>query len=138
MSENGQVPAKEKPWQELEEDRRQADATGLGLKVTHDGKVYQFHFGELCGLDALELRRQAGYTTSELFRTASQGFADVDTVAVIVWLSRRLAGDVVPFETVARAVKWQARMVVDLADPVPVAPATVSDAATGEADRPQA
>jgi hypothetical protein len=137
VSDNGQqAPPKEKPWQELEEDARQADATGIGLKVTWEGTTYQFHFGELSAFDAAELRRQTGLTTSMLYLQAADS-VDIDTVAAIIWLSRRLAGDTVSYAQVASAVKWQARMTVELADPVPVAPAPVTGE-TGEAEHPQA
>lgn len=132
------APPKEKPYQELDEDARKAAAVEHGLKVTWEGKVYQVHFGELSGLDALELRRQTGYTTSELWRTTLMGFIDADTMAIIVWLARRLAGDVVPFVDVATKVKWQAEMLVDLADRTPEAPPPVTDEKTGEAAYPQA
>jgi hypothetical protein len=136
---NGQVAAKEKPWQELEEDKRKSDATDVGIKVTYEGTAYEIHFGELSGLDVRELRRQTGYTTFALLQTVFDGDTDLDIFAAIVWLARRLAGEPVTYEVVAGGMKWGAAdKVLRFMDAVPEAPATVSDAVTGEAEHPQA
>lgn len=146
MTSNGQVTAdqpaaKEKPWQELEEDARKAEATDVGVKVTVAGKVYELHFGELTGLDARALRVEVGHTTYGLLNQAlgRDGSPDLDTVAAIVWLARRRAGEVaLSYDEVAASVKWGDGNSLELADPVPDAPPEIRDAATGEAEHPQA
>lgn len=136
---NGQAAAKEKPWQELEEDKRRADATDIGVKVVVDGKVYQVHYGELSGRDARALRMATGYSTHGLLNQAlgRDGEPDLDTAAAVVWLARYRAGEVhLTFDEVLGTIRWDDRPVLDLADAVPEAPPEITDEATGEAVSP--
>lgn len=135
MTDNG-VAAKEKPWTELEEDKRQADATDVGLKVTASGVVYEIHFGELSGLDVLALRKQTGYTTFNLLQMVFDGQTDVDVFAAIVWLARRAAGEQrLRFEDVAATIKWGAKNSIEFVTAIPEAPASVQ--VEGEDPAPQ-
>ena len=136
--------APEKPWQELEEDKRLSDATGVGIKVVEAGKVYQVHLGEMSGLDVAELRAQTGLSTSGLLRQAIND-PDIDTIAAVVWLARWLAGDrpaadrPFSFRDVLAGMKWSVDgRSIEFVPAVPHAPPPVSDVATGEADRPEA
>lgn len=103
---NGAAPAKEKPWQELEADKRKADAAGFGLRATVDGTVYTAYFGELSALDLLELRRQTGFTSNSLLRAWDDDL-DYDVLAVVVWLARRIGGEKrLTYAEVAQHVRW--------------------------------
>lgn len=143
MTGNGQVtePAKEKPWQELEEDARKSKATDVGVKVTIAGTVYEIHFGELTGLDSRALRQATGYSTYSLLNQAlgRDGPPDLDTAAAVAWLVRYRAGETaLTFDEVLASTRWDDAPAIDLADAVPDAPAEIRDAATGEAEHPQA
>lgn len=136
---NGQAPPKEKPWQELEEDQRHADATGIGVKVVVAGRTYQVHFGELTGLDARALRLATGYTTYGLLNQAlgRDGQPDIDTAAAIVWLARRRAGEMtLTYDEVLAGITFGDSPLLDLAEAVPEAPAEIQDDASGEAVSP--
>lgn len=142
MTANGQVtePPKEKPWQELEEDARRAEATGVGVKTVIDGTTYEVHFGELTGLDSRALRAATGYTTYSLLNQALalNGPPDLDTAAAIAWLARYRAGETaLTYDEVLAATRWDSRPAIDLADAVPDAPPEIRDETTGEIEHPQ-
>jgi hypothetical protein len=136
---NGQAPPREKPWQELEEDKRKSDATDVGIRVTYEGTAYEIHFGELSGLDVRELRKQTGYTTFGLLNTVFDGNVDIDVLAAIVWLARRMAGETLAYDVVAGGMKWGAAdKSIEFMEAVPDAPPVVTDVVSGEAEHPQA
>lgn len=120
------APVREKPWQQLEEDKRKAEATDVGVKVTTAGVVYEIHFGELSGLDVRALRKQTGYTTFNLLQLVFDGQTDVDVFAAFVWLARRAGGErELTYEDVAGSVRWGEKNTIEFVDAVPDAPPPV-------------
>ena len=63
-----------------------------GLSITVDGRTHTVRMGDLTALDAQALRRECGYSFMGLMR-AFEADPDVDLVAAVVWLARRLEGE---------------------------------------------
>lgn len=133
--------AAEKQWQELEEDARRSAATDVGLKAVVAGKTYEFHFGEMSARDVSALRQQTGYSGLQLLNMLLAA-PDVDVVAAVVWMARRLAGERdLTFDEVADTLMWGSTDTLrwlSKADAVPEAPPEVRDEASGEAVSPPA
>jgi hypothetical protein len=74
------------------EEKRQS---GLdeGLRLTIDGAEYVVRAGDLTALDSRELRRQVGFSFTGLLG-AFQSAPDIDLIAAVVWLARRIRGEV--------------------------------------------
>jgi hypothetical protein len=135
---NGQPTAKEKPWQELEEDKRRSESTDVGLKATVAGRVYEFHFGEMSASDVAVLRQQTGHSGLQLLNLLVHA-PDVDLVAAVVWMARRLAGEKsLTYEQVADTFMWGSADRLEWVEAVPEAPPEVRDKASGEAVSPPA
>lgn len=64
----------------------------VGFKITVDGRVYQVRAGDLNGLDMAAMRREVGMTFGQLSRIPSDEW-DLDIIAAIVWLARRVNGE---------------------------------------------
>lgn len=79
-----------------------------GLMFTLDGKRHELNLEEITGRDAKEFREQTGMA----FRRAVTMFVqspddvDLDTIAGIVWLARRQAGDQVTYDTVLGEINY--------------------------------
>lgn len=74
------------------ESKRNAELD-MGLSISVDGKVYTVRQGDLTSLDTMALRRETGYSFMGLLK-AFQADPDIDLIAALVWLSRRIDGEV--------------------------------------------
>lgn len=82
-------------------EKQRKDALNEGLSVNVDGTVYTVRLGDLKGSDTAALRRSTGYSWMGLMR-AAQLDPDLDVIAALVWMSRRLAGErLLEFDEVA-------------------------------------
>lgn len=72
-----------------------------------NSKAYTMRLSELTAKDSAALRRQTGMSTRLLLSAASTD-PDLDTVAALVWLARRQAGDEVTFDDVAEEIGYDA------------------------------
>jgi len=101
-------------------DRRAAQrqaANGKGIRVTLDGKTYEVWEGDLSAVDISQLRRQAGYSFLGLLNAATTDM-DLDVVAALVWLARRVEGQTnLPFEVVAREVTYDSDLSAEAIEP---------------------
>lgn len=89
-------------------------ALNEGIAVTVDGKLYTVRMGDLSSIDTMALRRATGFSFMGLMR-AAQSDPDIDIVAALVWLSRRVDGEkMLDYETVAADIGYEAD--IDLAD----------------------
>lgn len=96
------------------EQKAKQQALDEGLAIGVNGARYEVRFGDLTAMDVSALRRETGYSWQGLL-TAANEQPDIDVVAVIVWLHRRLAGEkLLPFEAVANELDYS--MDVELLD----------------------
>lgn len=90
------------------------EALNQGLSLTVDGRVYTVRAGDLTGMDAAALRREVGMSFMGLMK-AMQADPDVDLIAALMWLSRRIEGEkLLSYEEVAQEVGYDVE--IDLAD----------------------
>jgi hypothetical protein len=96
--------------------RRNAAASSGGavIALRIDGSVHTVHVGELCALDAKDLRRQSGLSLAATLKAAQED-PDLDVVAALVWLARRQRGEDVTFDDVAGELGYDA--VIEAAEP---------------------
>lgn len=82
------------------------EAAGLTVAVTlADGTAHQVRLGSVTGSDAKLFRAQVG---TGLLEAIAGGALDLDTIAGLVWLSRRRGGErSLPYQTVADTLAWE-------------------------------
>lgn len=89
---NTKRPALARKHTRASEAKRESELN-LGLTITVDGEDYTVRQGDLTSLDVMALRRETGFS----FRSLLESFQrdpDVDLVAILVWLARRIDGEV--------------------------------------------
>lgn len=70
------------------------DALDMGAAFTIDGTEYKITTGDLSALDVRELRKQVGMSFPHLLSILfSDDDSDIDAIAAILWLARRVNGD---------------------------------------------
>lgn len=85
-----------------------------GIAVMLDGVRYAVRMGDLTSIDAAHLRRETGFSFRGLMMAAAKD-PDIDVIAAIVWLARRIDGEaLLSYEDVAGEIGYDAD--VDLAD----------------------
>jgi hypothetical protein len=95
-------------------EAKRDEALNQGLSLTVDGRVYTVRAGDLTGMDAAALRREVGMSFMGLMK-AMQSDPDVDLIAALMWLSRRIEGEkLLSYEEVAQEVGYDVD--IDLAD----------------------
>ena len=110
---NTKRPTLQKRTTRATETARKAELDA-GIAVMVDGTRYAVRMGDLTSMDAANLRRATGFSFRGLMMAASKD-PDIDIVAAIVWLSRRIDGELMlDYETVAQEIGYDAE--VDLAD----------------------
>lgn len=86
-------PAPGRRISKASEAKRNA-ALDLGLTISVEGRRYTVRQGDLSSLDTMALRRETGYSFMGLLK-AFQTDPDIDLIAALVWLSRRIDGEIV-------------------------------------------
>lgn len=109
------------------EEKRDA-ALDEGLRLTIDGQEYVVRAGDLTALDSRELRRQVGMSFTGLM-SAFQSDPDIDLIAAVVWLARRIKGEVVTYEAVAGDMGYDVLDTIEFAE---------ADAEEADASDPEA
>lgn len=88
---NSQRPSLQRKQTPRSEKARKGELEqGVSIKV--DGKTYTVRTGDLTALDAQALRRELGLSFFGLMRALGSD-PDIDLIAGIVWLSRRVNGE---------------------------------------------
>lgn len=96
-----------------------------GCTVWVEGVAYTVRLGDLTSMDAANLRREVGMSFMGLMR-ALQADADIDLIAALVWLRRRMDGEqLLSYQTVAESIGYDAD--IDVTEP------TAEDEDAGEA-----
>lgn len=87
-------------------EEKRTDALDEGIRMRFDGEVYSITAGDLTALDSRALRQQAGITFPKLLEQAAEDF-DLDTLACLIWLARRVNGErTLTFDEVAASVGY--------------------------------
>ena len=73
-------------------EKKRDDENDLGLSIQVDGEVYTVREGDLTSHDIMALRRETGQSFVGLMQ-AFMSSPDIDLVAALVWLSRRIGGE---------------------------------------------
>lgn len=98
-------------------ERKRKAALNEGVSLTVDGVVHTVRTGDLSALDAQALRRECGYSFLGLIRELDKD-ADIDLIAAVVWLARRIKGEVtLSFAEVAADIGYDIE--VDVKEPGP-------------------
>lgn len=91
------------------------DQLDEGVTIVVDGTRYTVRQGDLSALDSMALRRECGYSFVGLMR-ALYVDPDIDLIAAIVWLSRRIDGEVaLPYAAVASELGYDSE--IDVVEP---------------------
>lgn len=95
-------------------EKKRNSMLDTGIQITYLGKVYSVRAGDLTAVDAQALRKELGVSFMGLIR-ALHDDPDIDLVAGVMWLSRRVKGDHIPYEMVAAELGYEAleTMVLD-------------------------
>lgn len=92
-----------------------ANADGLGLQITLDGRTYVVREADLTPHDVRALRKETGFSWAGLGRELQRD-PDIDLIAALVWMARRLAGDEVPYESVLDDLGYDSDLEVKVED----------------------
>jgi hypothetical protein len=68
-------------------------ALDMGAQFTIDGEVYKITTGDLSALDVMALRKQTGKSFPQLLSELFGDDSDIDTIAAVLWLARKVNGD---------------------------------------------
>lgn len=87
-------------------ESKRKDALDEGIRIKIDGEVYAITAGDLTALDARALRNEVGVSFPRLMQQAAEDF-DIDTLAALIWLARRTAGErTLRYEDVAAEIGY--------------------------------
>lgn len=100
--------------------RKSAD--GPGMKIEYDGRTYTVRESDLTPRLVAELRRETGFAGwAGLASEAQRGF-DLDVLAALIWLSRRVSGERVDFGSVLDSMSYQGDLNITVDDPKEASP----------------
>ena len=96
-------------------EKARKEELDLGIAVTVDDRQYTVRAGDLSSLDAMHLRRETGFSFRGLMMAATRD-PDIDIIAAIVWLSRRIDGELLlSYEDVAGEITYDSEF--DIVNP---------------------
>lgn len=87
-----------------------------GMQIDLNGKTYIVRESDLSSRDIAALRRETGFAGwVGLTQEAARGF-DLDVLAALVWLARRVEGQIMPYETVLDEIGYDSELEVSVED----------------------
>jgi hypothetical protein len=95
--------------------RSKAEGESPGLKVELDGKIYIVRQSDLTPHDVRALRQETGLSWIGLGRALATD-PDIDLVAALVWLKRRVDGDQVSYDEVLGSMSYDSDLNISLED----------------------
>lgn len=96
--------------------RRKTGDTSPGMRIDYDGRSYVVRESDLTPRLIAELRRETGFAGwVGLASEAQRGF-DLDVLAALIWLTRRIEGETVTFEAVLDGMRYDADMDITVED----------------------
>lgn len=94
---NTQRPAARKPSRSA--DKKASDALDSGVRFIVGDQVHEVRIGEITPRLAREVRRETGSTVMQLIEEVGEA-ADLDTIAALIWIARRIQGENVTFDDI--------------------------------------
>lgn len=92
------------------------DQSSPGMQLEVAGRTYVVRESDLTPRDVAALRRETGFAGWLGLVTESQRGFDLDVLAALVWLARRIDGETVPYETVLDEMSYEADLNVSVED----------------------
>lgn len=87
-----------------------------GMQIEYEGKTYLVRESDLTPRLVADIRRQTGFAGwTGLAQEAQRGF-DLDVLAALIWLARRLEGEQVAFDAVLDGMSYDADLKVSVED----------------------
>lgn len=96
--------------------RRGAKADSPGMQIEVDGRTYIVRESDLTPRDVAALRRETGFAGWMGLVTETQRGFDLDVLAALVWLARRIEGDILPYETVLDSMSYEGEIDIKVED----------------------
>ena len=96
--------------------KRKTNTDSPGMQIEVDGRTYVVRESDLSPRDIAALRRETGFAGWVGLTTEAQRGFDLDVLAALVWLARRLDGDTVTFEAVLDEMSYEADLKVSVED----------------------
>jgi hypothetical protein len=95
---------------------RKAKNSSPGMQIEVDGKTYVVRESDLTPRDVAALRRETGFAGWLGLTTEAQRGFDLDVLAALVWLARRIKGEFVPYESVLDEMSYETDLDVKVED----------------------
>jgi hypothetical protein len=95
--------------------RKKADDSP-GMRIEVDGRTYVVRESDLTPRDIAALRRETGFAGWIGLTTEAQRGFDLDVLAALVWLARRIDGDTVAYESVLDELSYDSDLDVSVED----------------------
>lgn len=95
--------------------RRSNNDNGPGLKIDLDGKSYVVRQSDISPHDVRALRKETGLSWAGLAREL-QSDPDIDLIAALIWLSRRIDGDEVSYRSILDEVSYDSDLEIGFED----------------------
>lgn len=91
------------------------NADAPGLQIVLDGRTHTVRESDLTPHDVRALRKEVGFSWAGLSRELQRD-PDIDLIAALVWLARRIDGDEVPYDQVLDEIGYDSELDVKLED----------------------
>lgn len=82
-------------------------ALDQGLRVTFQGQLYEVREGDLTAMHVRDLRKELGVSWMGLMKGLMED-PDLDLIVGLIWLSRRVQGEGIPYAAVASEIGYLA------------------------------
>jgi hypothetical protein len=108
---------------------KQQNDDGLGMKIELDGRTYLVRENDLTPRDIRALRQETGFSWAGLGRELEKD-PDIDLIAALVWMARRLDGEVISYDDVLGEMSYKSDLKISVDDK--------RQSSEGEAQSPEA
>lgn len=93
---------------------KKPDSPGMQIEV--DGRTYIVRESDLSPRDIAALRRETGFAGWMGLTTEAQRGFDLDVLAALVWLARRLDGETVQYESILDELSYDTDLNISVED----------------------
>lgn len=95
--------------------RRKANNDSPGMKIELDGRTYVVRESDISPHDIRALRSETGFSWAGLGRELQKD-PDLDLIAALIWLARRIEGDEVDYDTLLDELSYDSDMKIGVED----------------------